>query len=135
MQLQSMTNCALWVLAYLVDHKGVVPTRDLTSALGFSKQSIVSSAVKLREKGYIQTTNGPFGGYMLCRSPADITVQEILALYDDEIHLAGERVPQKSGCVIDNLKRLLKDTENDLEQTLCSHTLADLIKEEGAAGK
>jgi len=135
MQLQSTTNCALWFLAYLADHKGVVPTRDLTSALGFSKQSIVISAVKLKEKGYIQTTNGPFGGYMLCRSPADITVQEILALYDDGIHLIGEKVPQKSGCVIDNLKRLLEDAENDLEQILCSHTLADLMKEDCATGK
>jgi len=135
MQLQSTTNCAFWFLAYLSDHKGVVPTRDLTRALGFSKQSIVSSAVKLKEKGYIQTVNGPFGGYMLCKPPSDITVQEILELYDDEVHLIGEKVPQKSGCIIDNLKSFLIAAEHGLKQTLCSHTLADLMEDAGIAGE
>ena len=128
MKLQMKTYCALWFLAYMACHKDVVPTRDLTSGIGFPKHCITSTATKLKEKGYIQTVVGPFGGYILAKSPNEITLQEILATFNDEFRLIGKKTPQTAGCaLIGNLKKLLEKEERDFERILSGHTLADLM--------
>jgi len=130
MQLQSLTNVSLWLLTYLAGHKGVVPASELNKALGFSKQSFIVPVAKLKEKGYVSAVSGPFGGYSLCKRPEEISVLDILTLFDDELRLDNDKVPRASCCkAVDNLKGLLHKMDDDFEQTMSTYTLADLLKE------
>ena len=131
MKLHKETNCAVCFLSYLACHNRVVPSRDISDALGFSKQTITSAGYKLKEKGYIQTFPGPFGGYTLAKAPADINVQEVLLSFGDELQIGGENMPQKDSCsAVVKLEKIFEKHQEDFKQAMSSLTLADLIKDE-----
>ena len=129
MQLQAITNCAVWLMAYLSCNNGLVPTRELVAELGFTKSNIISAASTLKENGYITSDNGPFGGYTIRKAPESITIQEILMLFDDNVHLIDAKTPHKFGrAPIESVKELMRQAESSVEQIMGSRTLAELCK-------
>jgi len=130
-QLYVQTSCALRLLAYMADRTGVVPIHELSDATGFPKHCIASVAAKLKKKGYISAVVGPFGGYVLDKSPKDISLQEILTAFDDDLRLCDERLPIEAGnTMIHNLKKLFEKEENNFQQVMSSYRLTDLMKGE-----
>ena len=118
------------LLSVYVLSKGVTPTRDLVSALGYPAHNIASTALKLKKLGYLETVIGPFGGYTLVKSPNEITIGEILTAFNDELRLTDENTPQTDGCsVIKNLKVKLEGQNNAFDEAVLSHTLADFMEE------
>ena len=68
----------------------------------------------LKEKGYVRTAPGPFGGYMLARPAAEISVQGVLRAFEDELRLGGAYAPRTARFAV-------------------SGSLADLMPQGGAA--
>lgn len=114
---------------------------DLTTTVLAERENITMSHAgkvlrMLRLGGFVDSTRGNRGGYMLTRKPEDINVGKVLAalggrLFDDGFcaaHSAGERLCTNSvDCSVRSLWRMVQYNVDDL---LSKITLADLIGNE-----
>ncbi|MDD2968992.1 MAG: Rrf2 family transcriptional regulator [Lachnospiraceae bacterium] len=58
--------------------KGYITLNDISLRLNISKKYLEQIIPPLTRKGLLLTTRGALGGYQLSRTPAEITVEEIL---------------------------------------------------------
>ncbi|NND08511.1 MAG: Rrf2 family transcriptional regulator [Saprospiraceae bacterium] len=116
------------------DRKEGMSIPQLSVAEGLSESYVGKLTRDLRIKGFIQSTRGHKGGYVLCKKPSEITVNEILkaldgAMYDEAF---CDRHSSKLGafcvnsvdCSVRSLWRLVQHTLDDVLDKL---TLQDLI--------
>ena len=106
---------------------------QLSEAEGLSASYVAKLTRLLRMKGFIQSTRGHKGGYILCRSASDITVNEVLkaidgALFDasfcDRHGSINHFCTHNVDCSVRSLWRLLQKT---LDNVLDKLTLSDLM--------
>ncbi len=79
MQLTAFTDYALRILVYAAarpDERCL--TADVASAYGISRHHVVKVVNGLQHLGYIETTRGRSGGFMLARSPEHIRVGDVV---------------------------------------------------------
>lgn len=104
-------------------------SRELESKIHFPQQSILAAGRKLKKHGFINTVNGPFGGYFLAKPPDQFTVQEILSAYQDGFNINREEPLKKTTLsVLQNYMKTLTNIKSDIDQKF-SFTLADLLEE------
>ena len=126
---QYLTDCSLWMIVCLAGENRIVTSRELEEKISFPQQSIFSAGRKLKKHGFINTVNGPYGGYILAKSPEDITIQEILSAYNDTFDVKEEPLDKKiSTAALQNYTDKLKNVKDEMNQNL-SFTLADLLRE------
>ena len=107
---------------------------QLSASEGLSESYVAKLTRDLRLKGFIQSTRGHKGGYVLCRKPSDITVNEVLkaldgAMYDEAFcdrHSSSLNTfcLNSVDCSVRSLWRLVQHT---LDGVLDKLTLQDLI--------
>ena len=131
MKLQYTTDCALLMMVYLTGEAGrIVSSRELEKMIHFPQQSIFNAGRKLKNFGFINTINGPFGGYMLAKSPDEISIQDILEAFKDEFYINGETYSEKAATTtLQNFARALMNMEAEMKQKMSAHTLAELLAE------
>lgn len=78
--LTSKQNNALKIMMALSDEK-ITTIRELSSAMSLSVSYLESMAALLKKEGLVKGMHGMYGGYALSRSPAMITVADILAAF------------------------------------------------------
>lgn len=78
--LTSKQNYALKIMMSLSEEK-VTPVRELISEISISVSYLESLIAVLRDEGLVKSMPGMYGGYALSRSPAIITVADILAAF------------------------------------------------------
>ena len=109
-------------------------SRELETKINFPQQAIFTAGRKLKKLGFINTVNGPFGGYQLARLPEDITVQEILTAFNDAFYLSDEEsvkeAPAKetSTVALQNFTKKMMNAKANIDQQM-SFTLAELLNE------
>ncbi len=90
---------------------------------------------RLRRKGLVKSIRGPAGGYVLAKTPAKITVGEIVRALDGEItpvHCAGSTKFKKASCrMVDECvtKTVWKKLKETVDDTLDSVTLENLCED------
>ena len=93
--------------------------------------------IPLKRAHYVKSMRGPRGGHMLAKSPADITVREIVDLLEGGLRLTRcTEYPEECSRSETCLTRFLwKETTEAIQQRLQAITLADLaarFKEDGS---
>lgn len=78
MQLTLATDYALRTILYLAQQKRIVPTGEISEAMGIPKTYLVKILRDLRNQGYIVPSTGINGGYALYRKAEDITILDII---------------------------------------------------------
>lgn len=74
------------LLALALDQSDRLLTlNDLAARTSTPRSTVDQVMSRLREGGLVQAARGPFGGYRLNRSPADITVEEVLRLFQGNV--------------------------------------------------
>ena len=128
-KLQYTTDCALLMMAYLTGEDRVITSRELEESIGFPQQAVFNAGRKLKKHGFVNTINGPFGGYVLARTPEQITVQEILSSFKDEFYFNNqESVRKASMTTLTNLAKKFENAKEEMDRKM-SFTLADLLDE------
>jgi Rrf2 family iron-sulfur cluster assembly transcriptional regulator len=92
--------------------------------------------MKLRRNGIVRSVRGPGGGYVLSRSPRDITIGEIMAAVDEPIKMTRCAGEGAEGCIAAR-----RCTTHNLWQALGDHigafldrtTLRDVLDGQYAA--
>jgi Rrf2 family nitric oxide-sensitive transcriptional repressor len=130
-RLNLATDFALRTLLYVASQPGTwVSTRAVAEFYGISADHVSKVAQTLTHAGYLKAGRGRTGGLQLGRAPGDVTVGDIVELFEGPVGLL-ECVTRDSMCVIQpscRLRQVLDQAGKRLIRELKEVTLADLIR-------
>ena len=84
MRVSKKTDYALRTLFTLVDHFGgaPIPIRELARRNDVPKRFLEQIMLDLKAQGWVDSTAGIRGGYVLAKSPAKITMGDVVRHFD-----------------------------------------------------
>jgi Rrf2 family cysteine metabolism transcriptional repressor len=114
--------------------RGPVPLSRVAAVQQISLAYLEQIVAPLREAGLLESWRGAYGGYSLARTPAQITVGDILRVVEGAIVpmpcVSSEgSCAREAGCAT---RQVWERVRSSLVETLDSITLADLIEQAGA---
>ncbi|HZL14463.1 MAG TPA: Rrf2 family transcriptional regulator [Verrucomicrobiae bacterium] len=134
MWVSKKTDYALRALFTLVDHFGgtPIPIRELARRNDVPKRFLEQIMLALKAKGWVDSVAGIRGGYVLAKSPAKITMGEVVRHFDGilaPIHCVSvtdyQRCSQEPVC---RFRRIFLDARNYVAGIMDRSTLADVAK-------
>ncbi|ADZ71473.1 RrF2 family transcriptional regulator [Polymorphum gilvum] len=136
MRFTERTDIAVRLLLFLALHKGAKLSVDeiVDRYLGHRSQ-VVAAIQDLRRGGYIGSSPGRSGGVWLVRSAHEITLAEIVRMFETDFHLTRcFKDGVKARCLIYDVcvfKQALERALGSFFAVLEETTIADLIEDEG----
>jgi Rrf2 family protein len=134
MRVSKKTDYALRVLFTLVDHHGgqPIPIRELARRNDVPKKFLEQIMLQLKAQGWVNSTAGIRGGYVLAKHPAKISMGEVVRHFDgilapiDCVSVTGyQRCSQESVC---RFRRVFFDARNFVANLMDRATLAEVAK-------
>lgn len=134
MRISKKTDYALRALFTLVDHYGgaPIPIRELARRNDAPKRFLEQIMLALKSKGWVDSVAGIRGGYRLAKSPAKITMGEVVRHFDgilapiDCVSVTGyQRCSQESVC---RFRRVFYDARNYVADLMDKTTLSEVAK-------
>jgi len=129
------TEYALLAIEHMIRKEAhpssLTSTREIAAAYSIPYNLLAKVLQKLAVKGLIKSVQGTKGGYVLARRPVDVSVADIVEIFDGPFAVAecfnGEKItcPQWNGCLIKNPFYELNHKIYDL---LSHTTVADLAQ-------
>ena len=134
MKLTARSEYALLALVYLARHEneGYISVENIAKAQQIPPKFLEQLMLALKRAHLLRSTKGQHGGYALARKPDQITLAEVIRLFD------GALAPTES--VSENfyestpiekekkLTRVFKDIRDYVSQKLEKTTIADVMK-------
>lgn len=113
----------------LYEGRRPIPLRDISNKEGISLQYLEQLFRDLREAGLVESIRGAKGGYILARSPEEITVGDVVRAVEGPI-APVECLLEDAGCCerrdVCLTRGAWERLRDSIEVTLDSITLADL---------
>lgn len=134
MWVSKKTDYALRALFTLVDNFGgmPIPIRELARRNDVPKRFLEQIMLDCKTQGWVNSTAGVRGGYLLAKNPAKITMGEVVRHFDgilapiDCVSVAGyKRCSQEPVC---RFRRVFLDVRNYVAGVMDRSTLADVAK-------
>ena len=134
MRVSKRTDYALRAMFTLVDHYGgqPIPIRELARRNDAPKRFLEQIMLALKSQGWVDSTAGIHGGYVLAKSPDRITMGEVVRHFDgilapiDCVSVTGyQRCSQESVC---RFRRVFFDARNYVANLMDRATLAEVAK-------
>jgi Rrf2 family transcriptional regulator, cysteine metabolism repressor len=131
MKLSYRCEYALLALVYLSRRtdQGYVPVRTIAKDQGIPPKYLEQILLALKRASYLRSIKGQGGGYALAKLPSQITLAEIIRLFDGALAPTGsvstfyyEPTPIEKNA---SLLRLFKEIRDYLSNKLENLTLAD----------
>ena len=129
MRISKKTDYALRMLFTLVEHYGrePIPIRELARRNDVPKPFLEQIMLALKSRGWVDSTAGIRGGYVLSRHPSKVTLGEVVRHFDgilapiDCVSLSGyQRCSQESVC---RVRRVFYDARNYVTNLMDQSTL------------
>lgn len=133
MKLSMKTDYALRVLFTLVEHhgRGPIPIRELARRNDVPKRFLEHIMLEMKANGWVDSTPGKFGGYVLTRQPDKISMGEVVRHFDGQLAPIAcvsaryyERCGQEAIC---RFRRVLLDARNYVATLMDRCTLATIV--------
>ncbi len=122
---------ALLSLALHCDISGPTSVRDIAERTGLPQPYLEQILLALKGAGLVRSKRGVGGGYVLARSPAEITLGEIVSAVDGPIAAGDFGLPHENGaCEHEGQCILLgvwAEVGEDMRKRLDSFSLADMV--------
>jgi len=134
MQLSMRTDYALRALFTLVEHHGGEPVSipELARRNDVPKRFLEHIMLDLKERGWVSSSIGKRGGYVLSKSPEQITIGEVVRHFDGYLApLACVSVGSYKCCSQESVCRfrhLMLETRNTVARLMDESTLADVAR-------
>jgi Rrf2 family protein len=134
MRISMKTDYALRVLFTLVEHhgRGPIPIRELARRNEVPKRFLEHIMLEMKAQGWVDSTMGKQGGYVLAKPPGKITAGEVVRHFDGALTPIAcvsarhyERCAQESVC---RFRRLFLDVRNYAADVMDSTTLAAIFQ-------
>ncbi|MGA2801964.1 MAG: Rrf2 family transcriptional regulator [Verrucomicrobiota bacterium] len=134
MRVSKKIDYALRALFTLVDHYGgaPIPIRELARRNDIPKRFLEQIMLDLKTQGWVNSVAGMRGGYILSKSPAKITMGEVVRHFDGILAPIGcvsvtayKRCSQEPVC---RFRRVFLDARNYVTGVMERATLAEVAK-------
>ena len=122
----------LMAINYIVMHReeGTVSAKRIAEEFSIPPELLAKILQRLAKKGLVASHNGPKGGYLLARSPGEITVGQVVRALEGPINIVScledLDCPQFQRC---NLRRPVQKIQASISNLLDTMTLAELHRE------
>ena len=136
MKLTSKGRYAVMAMADLAKINANHPTNltDISLRQGISLSFLEQIFSKLKKSNLVQSSRGPFGGYLLTKRPEEIKLSSIINAVDEKVKTVGCKKESKKGCTGKSVKCITHNLWDDLESHINSffekNTLKDIIFKE-----
>ena len=134
MKLTARSEYALLALVYLSRHEneGYISIDNIAKAQGIPPKFLEQLMLALKRAHFVHSTKGQHGGYTLAKEPRQITLAEVVRLFDGAL-APTESVSENfyESTPIEKEKKLtkvFKDIRDYVSQKLEKTTLADVTK-------
>ena len=117
MKLSNKGRYAVQALADLARNSLQKPTNltEISLRQGISLSFLEQIFLKLKNNNLVKSSRGPLGGYILSRSPDDISISNIIEAVDEKVKTVACRRESKKGCHGKSSKCITHDLWDDLE--------------------
>ena len=133
MKLTSKGRYAVMAMADLA----IINTNEPTSLTEISLRQGISISfleqifLKLKKNNLVLSARGPSGGYLLSKSPEEISLSSIIKAVDEKVKTLGCKKESKKGCTGKSIKCITHNLWDDLESHINSffekNTLNDIV--------
>ncbi len=136
MQLSMRTDYALRALFTLVENAGgkPIPIGELARRNDVPKKFLEHIMLDLKERGWVLSTAGKRGGYVLAKEPESITMGEVVRHFDGYLApIACVSVTDYKQCsqeAVCRFRRVMLQARNTVAKLMDHATLADVAKNE-----
>jgi Rrf2 family transcriptional regulator, iron-sulfur cluster assembly transcription factor len=136
MKLTSKGRYAVMAMADLAKINASQPTNltDISLRQGISLSFLEQIFSKLKKNNLVQSSRGPFGGYLLSKRPEEIKLSSIINAVDEKVKTVGCKKESKKGCTGKSVKcithNLWDDLENHINSFFEQNTLKDIVYKE-----
>ena len=133
MKLSSKGRYAVMAMADLAKVNANQPTSltEISIRQGISISFLEQIFLKLKKNNLVQSSRGPFGGYLLLKPPKEIKLSSIIKAVDEELKTVGCKKESKKGCNGKSIKCITHDLWDELETHINNffekNTLEDII--------
>ena len=123
-------------MADLAKNNANQPTNltDISFRQGISLSFLEQIFSKLKKNNLVQSSRGPFGGYLLAKRPEEIKISNIINAVDEKVKTVGCKKESKKGCTGKSVKcithNLWDDLENHINSFFEKNTLKDIVFKE-----
>ena len=120
----------LMAIHYIAFHQadGAVSSKRIAEAFNIPHELLAKTLQRLAKNGFIESYNGPKGGYVLSRAPAGITVGQVIRALEGPINIVS--CFEDLGCrqfAKCNLRRPVQKIQATITHLLDTMTLAELM--------
>jgi Rrf2 family protein len=120
----------LMAIHYIAIHEdlGAVSAKRISDEFHIPAELLAKILQRLAKEKLITSTNGPKGGYVLARRPAEISVGDVVRVLEGPINIvscleASSDCPQMAHC---NLRRPVQKIQAAISQVLDTMSLSEL---------
>jgi len=112
-------------------HARVVNTKEIAEEYHIPVELLAKVLQALAKQGFIESQNGPKGGYLLARSAREITIAQVLMAIEGPLGIADcyhEADAPSCSCFENcNIRTPLRKVQDSIYQLLNSMTVADMM--------
>ncbi len=126
MKISEATSLAMHTLALMASEpEKIISVKESASFLNVSEAHLAKVLQRLSQAGYVNSTRGPKGGFLLVKSPDEVTLLDIYELIegkiDDSACLLDHPICTNNNCLFGNgLKKMNKEIKEHLSKTTLS---------------
>ena len=129
MRLKASIDYGLRAVLYLARKGTTCSSKDIAEDMSIPRDYLIQLAQSLRNAGIIEARPGKYGGYLLARSPKDVTVLDVLDALEDDAKRSREKHDERMAAVDgDDVRRTCALVESSINAYLDSLTIEVLLK-------
>lgn len=85
MKFKASVDYGMRTVIYLALKDDVCSSREISEEMSIPRDYLIQLALHLRDAGLVKTRAGKNGGYELAKSPEDITLGQIIDIFDNDL--------------------------------------------------
>jgi len=122
MQLRAITDNAIRILRHLHKHQEPQSGVYIAKAVGISYVLFTRTAMQLKQEGLLLANRGRNGGFSLGRPAAEISLYDVYACMEGDLHISDYLKDENGGQMSDYIQSL----QGDIVRNMSAKSIADL---------